>query len=147
MLTIRRIRETDLEALAGLESELFSDAWSERGLRETFEQKQTLMLAAFEDRKMIGYLIAYYVLEEGEIARIAVIPENRRQGVGARLLLELESLCEDNGITKLLLEVRESNLGAMDFYTEYGFIEDGIRRNFYENPREDAVLMSRCIGS
>ena len=65
-----------------------------------------------------GYLILYYVLEEGEIARIAVAPEYRRQGVGARMLLELENLCEDNGISKLLLEVRESNTSAYSFYDE-----------------------------
>ena len=88
----------------------------------------------------------YFVLEEGEIARIAVIPECRRQGVGARMLLELEDLCEDNGITKLLLDVRESNETAISFYTSYGFVQDGVRRNFYSDPQEDGILMSREIG-
>lgn len=83
MLAIRKMREEDVEKVAELEKGIFSDAWSERALRETLEQKQTILLTAFDDKKLIGYIILYYVLEEGEIARIAVSPEYRRQGVGA----------------------------------------------------------------
>lgn len=147
MLAIRKMREEDVEKVAELEKGIFSDAWSERALRETLEQKQTILLTAFDDKKLIGYIILYYVLEEGEIARIAVSPEYRRQGVGARMLLEMENLCEDNGISKLLLEVRESNVSAYSFYEEHGFVKDGIRKNFYTAPVENAVLMSCEIGS
>lgn len=146
MLTIRRMKESDIPEVARLEKEIFPYPWSEGAISETFEQEQTLLLVAYEDRKLIGYLILYFVLEEGEIARIAVIPECRRQGVGARMLLELEDLCEDNGITKLLLDVRESNETAISFYTSYGFVQDGVRRNFYSDPQEDGILMSREIG-
>lgn len=146
MLTIRRMKESDIPEVARLEKVIFPDPWSEGAISETFEQEQTLLLVAYEDRKLIGYLILYFVLEEGEIARIAVIPECRRQGVGARMLLELEDLCEDNGITKLLLDVRESNETAISFYTSYGFVQDGVRRNFYSDPQEDGILMSREIG-
>ena len=146
MLTIRRMKESDIPEVARLEKEIFPDPWSEGAISETFEQEQTLLLVAYEDRKLIGYLILYFVLEEGEIARIAVIPECRRQGVGARMLLELEDLCEDNGITKLLLDERESNETAISFYTSYGFVQDGVRRNFYSDPQEDGILMSREIG-
>lgn len=146
MLTIRRMKESDIPEVARLEKEIFPDPWSEGAISETFEQEHTLLLVAYEDRKLIGYLILYFVLEEGEIARIAVIPECRRQGVGARMLLELEDLCEDNGITKLLLDVRESNETAISFYTSYGFVQDGVRRNFYSDPQEDGILMSREIG-
>ena len=146
MLTLRRMKESDIPEVARLEKEIFPDPWSEGAISETFEQEQTLLLVAYADRKLIGYLILYFVLEEGEIARIAVIPECRRQGVGARMLLELEDLCEDNGITKLLLDVRESNETAISFYTSYGFVQDGVRRNFYSDPQEDGILMSREIG-
>lgn len=146
MLAIRKMKEADIPEVARLEKEIFSDSWSEKAIKETFDQQQTLVLVAYEDKQLIGYLILYFVLEEGEIARIAVISDHRRQGVGARLLLELEDLCEDNGITKLLLDVRESNKAAISFYTSYGFVQDGIRRNFYTNPQEDGILMSREIG-
>ena len=147
MLVIRRMREEDIPQVAELERLTFSDAWSERSLMETLGQKQTILLTAFEDKKLIGYVILYYVLEEGEIARIAVSPEHRRQGVGARMLLELESLCVDNGISKLLLDVRESNVSAYAFYEDHGFVKDGIRKNFYTGPTEHAVLMSCEIGN
>lgn len=146
MFTIRRMREEDIIQVAELEKMIFTDAWSENAIAETLAQEKTLLLTAFDDKKLIGYLILYYVLEEGEIARIAVAPEYRRQGVGARMLLELENLCEDNGISKLLLEVRESNTSAYSFYEDYGFIQDGVRKNFYTNPVEDGILMSRHIG-
>lgn len=146
MLAIRKMKEADIPEIARLEKEIFSDSWSEKAIKETFDQQQTLVLVAYEDKQLIGYLILYFVLEEGEIARIAVISDHRRQGVGARLLLELEDLCEDNGITKLLLDVRESNKAAISFYTSYGFVQDGIRRNFYTDPQEDGILMSREIG-
>ena len=146
MLLIRKMKKEDIPAVAVLEKEIFPDPWSEQALAESLEQNHTLLLTAYEDRQLIGYLILYYALEDGEIARIAVIPEKRRQGVGARLLLELENLCELNGITKLLLDVRESNAGAVSFYKDYGFTEDGIRRKFYSDHVEDAVLMSRQLG-
>lgn len=147
MLAIRRMRQEDIPHVAELERQTFTDAWSENALSETLAQKQTILLTAFEDKKLIGYVILYYVLEEGEIARIAVSKGHRRQGVGARLLLELESLCRDNGISKLLLDVRESNVSAYSFYEEHGFVKDGIRKNFYSEPKEHAILMSCEIGN
>ena len=146
MFEIHKMRKEDIAEVAELEKEIFSDAWSEAALEESLLQKQTLLLTAFDDKKLIGYLILYYVLEEGEIARIAVAPEYRRQGVGARMLLEMENLCEDKGISKILLDVRESNQTAYSFYEDYGFVQDGIRKNYYTNPTEDAILMSREIG-
>ena len=146
MLVIRKMKETDIPAVARLEAEIFPDPWSERALMDSYRQKQTLLLVAYEDYQLIGYLIMYYALEDGEIARIAVIPRKRRQGVGARLLLELENLCEIWGITRLLLDVRESNGPAISFYTDYGFVQDGVRRRFYSDPVEDGVLMSRDLG-
>lgn len=147
MLAIRRMRQEDIPFVAELEKETFTDAWSANALLETLAQKQTILLVAFEDKKLIGYVILYYVLEEGEIARIAVSKEHRRQGVGARLLLELESLCADNGISKILLDVRESNVSAYSFYEDHGFVKDGIRKNFYTGPTENAILMSCEIGN
>lgn len=145
MFSIRRIRREDVPDVAELERKIFSDAWSERAIMETLEQKQTMLLSAYEDKKLVGYVILYYVLEDGEIARIAVDDPYRRKGVASRMLRELEILCKDNGVSKLLLDVRESNAAAYSFYEKQGFTRDGFRRNYYSDPVENAVLMSREI--
>ena len=117
MFCIRRMREEDLADVARLEKEIFSDPWSENAIRESMEQSQTLLLSALEDGVLVGYLIVYYVLEDGEIARIAVESDFRRNGVASRL-------------------------SAKAFYKKKGFVLDGVRKNYYTNPTENAILMS-----
>lgn len=146
MFCIRRMRREDVADVAELERKIFTDAWSERAIQETLDQKQTMILLAYEDKRLIGYLILYFVLEDGEIARIAVEDSYRRQGVATKMLRELECLCEDNGVNKLLLDVRESNEGACRFYEKQGFVRDGVRKNYYSDPAEDGILMSRELG-
>lgn len=146
MFSIRRMRREDIADVAELERKIFTDAWSERAIWETLDQNQTMILLAYEDKKLIGYLIIYFVLEEGEIARIAVDEIYRRQGVASRMLREVEYLCEYNGVNKLLLDVRESNESAGRFYEKHGFVRDGIRKNFYSDPPEDGILMSHVLG-
>ena len=147
MFSIRRMRREDVADVAELERKIFTDAWSEQAILETLEQRQTLLLAAYEDGRLAGYLILYYVLEEGEIARIAVEDSCRRQGVATRMLKELENLCRDIGVSKLLLDLRESNAPAYAFYEGHGFVRDGFRKNYYANPPEHVILMSYEIGS
>lgn len=142
MFCIRKMREEDLADVARLEREIFSDPWSENAIRESMEQPQTLLLSALADGVLVGYLIVYYVLEDGEIARIAVESDSRRKGVASCLLKELAFICTDNGVNKLLLDVRESNESAKAFYEKKGFVLDGVRKNYYTNPTENAILMS-----
>ena len=146
MLKIRNTRSEDIEGIAQMEKRIFPDPWSARSLTDTLEQKQTLLLSAFDGSRLIGYVILYYVLEDGEIARIAVEEEYRRRRVASRLLAELEMLCFGNGISRLMLDVRESNAAARSFYENHGFERDGLRKNYYTNPAEHAVLMSCNIG-
>ena len=136
------MRAEDMAAVAELEKAVFPDAWSEKAIQETYDQPHTLILTAFEDKKLVGYVILYLTLEDAEIARIAVDEAYRRQKVASKILRELKLLCADNGISKLLLEVRESNEAARSFYEEMGFTTDGVRKNYYTMPVEHAVLMS-----
>ena len=112
----------------------------------SMKQKSTVIITAKKDRELIGYLIASLVPEEGEILRIAVRKEFRRQGAAGHMILELENVCEETDVYKLMLEVRESNQDAISFYKEKGFTEDGLRKDYYTDPAEDAVLMSRELG-
>lgn len=101
-------------------------------------QPQTASLS----RLILGYVIFYYVLDEGEIARIATSPEHRRRGVAAKLLEKMRAFSHDQNIIRWLLDVRKSNESAIHFYEAAGFARDGVRKNFYANPTEDAILMS-----
>lgn len=146
MQVFRRMTVGDIAAVAALEQLIFSDAWSEAGIRETFCQSQAFVMIAEEAGNIIGYCIVYYVLDEGEIARVAVSPEKRRKGIARGLLDCTCRECKEKGVERLLLDVRESNVSARRLYEDYGFCVDGIRKNFYQNPTEDAVLMSMVIG-
>ena len=144
------VRETVMEdaaAIAEMEHQIFSDAWSEKSVLDTMNQKNAVCLTAEKAGRIIGYVLSYTAVDEAEIARIAVAEEFRRQGTARAILRELENVCSNKGVKKLLLDVRESNREARAFYTDMGFQEDGIRRRFYENPQEDGILMSRELGS
>lgn len=146
MLIVRNMIESDVEAIATMESAVFSDAWTAKSIEDTYNQPQAFIVTAELDGKVAGYCIVYFVLDEGEIARIAVDNCFRRQGVGRKLLEQVERTCKEKGIIRLMLDVRESNESARAFYKSLGFEEDGVRKNFYEMPKENAVLMSKVPG-
>ena len=142
---VRGMTMEDGAAVAEMEHQLFPDAWSEKSVLETLEQPDTICLMAEKAGRAAGYLLAYTVAGEVEIARIAVAKELQRQGVAPTLLDELETLCKSRGVRKILLDVRAGNAAARALYTKAGFAEDGIRQRFYDDPTEDAVLMSRTV--
>lgn len=146
MLEIHEVTEEDLPDIERLEQKIFPDPWSRKGLLDTWNQAHALILGAWQSEVLVGYLIFYYVLDEGEIARIAVEETRRCKGVAGRMVKELFSCCEQYGITKIMLDVRESNSAAIRFYRSHGFAEDGIRKKYYENPTENAILMSLKTG-
>ncbi len=145
MLVVRRMQLSDVNEIARLEKNTFSDAWTEKGILDTLHQQQAFVIIGEIDDKVVGYCIVYYVLDEAEVARIAVDDACKRQGVGRAILKEVEDICKEKEITRILLDVRESNETARAFYRNYGFVEDGIRKNFYEMPKEHAVLMSKDV--
>lgn len=146
MLEIRIAKEQEIEEIARLEQEIFPDPWSLTALRDTWNQRQAQILGAWLDGQMAGYVIVYFAADESEIARIAVDEKFRRQGVAGALLDEMERVLAGKGIARLMLDVRKSNAAALRFYLSRGFKEDGVRKNFYTNPIEDAILMSRRLG-
>lgn len=147
-LVIREVRsgqEDEINDLASMERSIFSDAWSKRAIQETLGQNHSAALGIWKGDFLAGYVIMYYAADEGEIARIAVEPSSRRQGVAGRLFERLVSICEGKGIRRLMLEVRQNNEAALSFYKKYGFAVDGVRKNYYTNPCEDAILMSKML--
>ena len=140
MIEISEADFPEIPEIAALEREIFPDAWSLKSLEETWKQKNAAIFVAKTKEGMAGYLIFYYVLEEGEIARIATAHSVRRQP--SQMFRKLLDFCREQKITRIMLEVRENNEAARQFYGKCGFTKDGIRRNYYENPKENAVLMS-----
>ncbi len=145
-IIIMKIADEDVERIYELEKEIFPDPWGMIGISGSLRQDHTELLGAWHGDRLLGYVIACFSIYEGEIARIAVAKDHRRKGIAGRLLKELEQLCRRRGAESILLDVRESNQGAIAFYRSHGFTIDGIRRNFYTKPEEDAILMSRKVG-
>lgn len=138
-MTIERMEERHIEGIAAIEKSCFRHPWSADGLRE--ELGRGLFLAAVEDGVTVGYVGCQIVLDEGYITNIAVLPAFRRRGIAERLLGALLERAE--GLSFVTLEVRESNRPAAALYEKMGFSRVGVRKGFYTEPTEDAVLMTR----
>lgn len=139
---IREYRKGDETAIAELEKECFSDPWSAEAVLESVASHVRFFV--FEEKeKIVGYVGLQTVLDEGYITNIAVSSAHRRKGIGKSLLNTLDKFAEELSLSFISLEVRESNLSAIELYTGAGYLSDGIRPNFYENPRENAIIMTK----
>ncbi len=132
-----------LPQVAALEQVCFpADPWSEEVFRAALENPSAaVLLAQGEDGAVLGYAVLSLVLDEGNLDNIAVAPQARRQGVADALLNTLTGFGRDN-LSRLMLEVRASNAPAIALYEKHGFAAVGRRKNYYDAPKEDAVLMT-----
>ena len=103
------------------------------------------VFAAFRCEKVAGFLILSTVLDEAEILEVAVAGNFRRNGIASELMEEIFDWCGKNGISQIFLEVRESNTAATNYYEKFGFVKNGFRKNYYRDPSENAVLMSKKL--
>lgn len=140
-MNVRPMTEMDLEQAAGIEAACFSERWSLGVLRESFKNPWNLFCVAEEEGNLAGYGAACVIAGEGEIQRIAVLPAFRRRGLGRELLEELERALKEKGAGAITLEVRSSNVPARKLYISAGFREEAVRKDYYRNPKEDAVIM------
>lgn len=136
----RKMEAEDIPAVASLENQLFTRPWSEQAFLQAMEQ-DTLFVVVLDGSTIVGYSGMYCSLPEGEITNVAVAPSRHRQGIGRMLLSYLLKQAEEKGICRIILEVRISNRKAIGLYKSMGFQNCGIRRNFYEMPREDGIVM------
>lgn len=142
-MTIRKMSDADISAVAQLEAGIFSMPWSAQGFMDTLFREDVLFLVACEDEQLLGYVGVYCTADEGEITNVAVAQTARRRGVGRMLLQELTRQLAQRGIFRIVLEVRVSNDPAICLYGQMGFAVVGTRKNFYEKPAEDAYVMVR----
>lgn len=141
MILIRKMQAADVEAVSLIEAAVFSQPWSRQGFLEALELKNTIFLVAEENKKILGYAGMYVSLDEGEITNVAVAPEARRRGVGQSLIEKMKKEAAEKNIAEIILEVRVSNNSALRLYQRNGFVNSGIRKGFYDFPKEDAYIM------
>ena len=138
-MKIQKLTPDYVSAVAAIEKRCFSNPWSETAVNAELENHCSEIYIALVDGTTAGYANIYTVLDEMDIVRVAVLPEYRRQGIAAEILKTV--LAEKQGT--FYLDVRESNHPAISLYKSLGFVDTGVRKNYYTNPTENAILMMR----
>ena len=132
-----------LDQVAEIEKMCFSDPWSRRMLSEHLENEcAATLVAQGSDGTVLGYAGLLVILDEGYITNVAVHPDYRRQGIAGELLNVFRRFAEGNKLAFLTLEVRESNAPARALYEKNGYKEVGVRKNYYDHPKENAIIMT-----
>jgi len=138
---IRRMEEADLPQVAENEALCFSAPWSERALRDTLARQDAIYFVAEEEGRIVGHCGVTNILGEGDVTNVAVRPDWQGRKIGQALLNTLLAEGTKAGIIAFTLEVRAGNATAIHLYEKAGFITEGVRRGFYDNPKEDALIM------
>ena len=129
--------------IALLERECFADPWSQQSIASELHNPLSLWLVAQEGQTLLGYVGSQTCLDETDMMNIAVSPASRRQGVARALIEALVSALRERGSKQLTLEVRASNGPARQLYESLGFLQVGLRKNYYRNPKEDALILRK----
>lgn len=136
--------EAHLEQIEAIEQQCFSCPWTMEQLRSQLPDARHVFLSAVaEEGTVLGYVGMMVVLDEGYISNVAVAPAYRRQGVADALITALAASSEALGLAFATLEVRSGNEAAKALYLKHGFVPVGRRKNYYDLPKEDAILMTR----
>jgi ribosomal-protein-alanine N-acetyltransferase len=151
---LRRATAADVDAVAAIEQASFSDPWSRDAFASLVRNADVFFTVADAAPPLrapiappLGYVVAWFVLDEAEVANIAVAAEARGGGVGARLLDAALDEARRRGAAHVFLEVRESNAVARRLYASRGFVELGRRKRYYRAPVEDALVLRRTLGA
>ncbi len=131
-----------IPALEAMEKQCFSMPWNAQMLLNQMPDERHEFLVMERDGELLGYIGMMYILDEGYISNVAVSPTARRQGIGSKLIEALLQRAEALELSFVTLEVRESNEPARKLYGKHGFQDVGRRKNYYDLPKEDAILMT-----
>jgi ribosomal-protein-alanine N-acetyltransferase len=172
-MLIREMTYADIPQIVEMEKQCFSDPWSEKSFEDSIAREDTIFLvceetpseqsiklsqdvknlagdiSSFKKENVVeitGYIGLYISFDEANITNVAVSPEYRQKGYGEALVTTDQKLAKEKNVKKMFLEVRVSNHPAISLYEKLGFEKIGIRKNFYEYPREDAYIMSCDLG-
>ena len=145
MLRICDASPAHVEQLEALEKACFSLPWTHEQLMSQLPDERHCFLVALEGETVCGYAGMMHVLDEGYISNVAVAPEARRRGIGAQLVKAILDRSKELGLSFVTLEVRAGNQAAIRLYQKQGFQEVGRRKNYYDYPKEDAILMTKTL--
>lgn len=140
-MNIRYMRKEDLDQVLGIEQTLFSKPWSKQDFLDALLKKENLYIVAEDKEQILGYCGLWGVAGEGQITNVAVKKEYQGKGIATSLFDDILKKGEMIELQAYTLEVRESNVRAIHLYEKMGFVSAGLRKNFYELPTEDAVIM------
>ena len=141
-LVIQKMEQGDCEAVWEVEKRCFSTPWSLESIKEALQYETHQFLIAKAGEKIVGYMGMIQTFEEADVTNVAVLSEYQHQGIGQALVKESLKRAKEAGIKTVFLEVRESNSPAIHLYEKFHFVPISIRKNYYKNPLEHAVIMS-----
>lgn len=142
-MTIEKMNAAHVPQIAQLEKLCFSDPWSEKSIETELSCRLSLWLVALDGDEVVGYVGSQTVIDESDMMNIAVHPDYRRRGIAEKLIEALVNALEEKGSRALSLEVRASNGPAIALYEKLGFAQVGLRKNYYRNPKEDALILRK----
>ena len=142
-MILRGMLVDDLDQIMEIETDLFHVPWTREGFFTFLTRDDAMFLVVEEKGRILGYCGLLMVLDEGDITNVAVRRDRQREGIGNFLMESLIRLADQQGVTTIHLEVRVGNATAIRLYERMGFARDGIRKGYYSDPVEDALLMTR----
>ena len=135
-----------IASIEELEKLCFSSPWNQAQMKKQMKDQMHEFIAAIsDDANVLGYVSMMYVLDEGYIANVAVSPEHRRKGIADKIINKLCLICDELELSFVTLEVRATNTAAISLYAKHGFEQVGRRKNYYDLPKEDAILMTKFL--
>ncbi|MBR5322899.1 MAG: ribosomal protein S18-alanine N-acetyltransferase [Clostridia bacterium] len=138
--------EEHLDAIAEIEAMCFSTPWSRNSFADSMSNKQVIsFFTATLNNEIVGYICLFHLFEEGELLNIAVKPNFRNCGIAQKMINKMFELFKQKEVTRITLELRESNINAKSLYLKNGFEPIGIRKNYYTSPLENGIVMQKNI--
>jgi len=144
-MLIRGINHDDIDQIIEIERICFSMPWSKASYEKELENKLAYYQCAEESGELLGYMGMWRILNECHITNVAVLPQYRKMGVATKLINKMIEICKCSEITQMTLEVRETNIPAINLYKKFGFLVAGKRPRYYQAPTEDAIIMWKKI--
>lgn len=141
MVTIRKMKSQDIGRVIEIERQSFTLPWSENAYLNEISNRSAYYTVAEEDGVIVGYIGMWIIMDEAHITTLAVDPKNRKHKIGERLLIDLLSNAMRIGARRATLEVRSSNIKAQNLYSKYSFTSAAIRKAYYRDNDEDAIVM------